>query len=171
MPEIPHKQKQQEQQLPFKSTGDFSAFFSCLELHHSSPQTHLVLLQGQDLVSCCPAANHLPAAVERGQAQPGGTRAKALQPPEFQHKELPPRSQGRFFNKGSASRAGSTEGARAAPEGDAAARLQADGAAARLVQRVALEDDVAVGVGHQQVQAEVKASPAPAVLQDRGDTG
>lgn len=58
--------------------------------------------------------------------------------------------------------------ARAAPEGEAAARLQADGAAARLVQRVALEDDVAVGVGHQQVQAEVKASPAPAVLQDRG---
>lgn len=73
-----------------------------------------------------------------------------------------------------ASRAGSTEGIprppRLAPEGDAAARLQADGAAARLVQCVALEDDVAVGVGHQQVQAKVEASPAPAVLQDRGDT-
>lgn len=73
-----------------------------------------------------------------------------------------------------ASRAGSTEGAPSppglAPEGDAAAWLQADGAAARLVQRVAFEDDVAVGVGHQQVQAKVEASPAPAVLQDRGDT-
>lgn len=73
--------------------------------------------------------------------------------------------------KPNASRAGSTEGApRPAPEGDAAAWLQADGAAARLVQCVALEDDVAVGVGHQQVQAKVEASPAPAVLQDRGDT-
>lgn len=70
-----------------------------------------------------------------------------------------------------ASWAGSTEGAPGlAPEGNAAAWLQADGAAARLVQCVALEDDVAVGVGHQQVQAKVEASPAPAVLQDTGDT-
>lgn len=70
-----------------------------------------------------------------------------------------------------ASWAGSTEGAPGlAPEGNAAVWLQADGAAARLVQCVALEDDVAVGVGHQQVQAKVEASPAPAVLQDTGDT-
>lgn len=73
--------------------------------------------------------------------------------------------------KPNASRAGSTGGAHGlAPEGDAAAWLQADGAAARLVQCVALEDDVAVCVGHQQVQAKVEASPAPAVLQDTGDT-
>lgn len=51
------------------------------------------------------------------------------------------------------------------PEGDAAPGLQADGAAAWLVERVPLEDDVTIGVSDQEVEAEVEAGPAPAVLQ------
>lgn len=45
----------------------FHALNSTIQVQQlRSPETHLVLLQGQDLIACCPAANHLPTAIERG---------------------------------------------------------------------------------------------------------
>lgn len=68
---------------------------SAVQIHHD---LLLILLQGQDLIARCPAADHLPTAVERGQAQPGGRTGKSLQPALFfQHKEFLPRSLGNIF--------------------------------------------------------------------------
>lgn len=62
-------------------------------------------------------------------------------------------------------------GGQGLPEGDVPPRLQADRPAARLIQRVPLENDVTIGVSNEQVKAKVEARPPPAVLKRSKKTG
>lgn len=76
---------------------------------------------------------------------------------------------GRAANEAAGLRAArpQTEGAHRplSPVGYVAPGLQAHSAPTWLTQGIPLEDNEAVGVGHQQVEPEAEARPAPAVLQ------
>lgn len=59
---------------------------------------------------------------------------------------------------------GAVKRGQAQPECNVPAGLQTHGAAAGLIQGVALEDDVTVGVSDQQIKAKVETGPSPTIV-------